>query len=343
MAKNLAKHSNVYYIYSRESGFEAIEKAKGCKNSYGLDLFRYKGNVYEGRTGVQFTTESELPNLGIKIKSIGGVEKFNSLVEDMLKKTGESPRYTRPDERKQDIFPPDPAKENIVFSKDAYGKKHYFLRFEYEGFELFTLNKDTEYFRQVFVECEGYMLGIDQHHRLEEIKKWLEGLENGVKGYVEKCFNKSLANTHIWADIGFANILGRVDEANAHNAPIREAREREYQRQNEEREAKRIAEEQAAKAEYEQAIKAAEDKILNNQTVNNTDIQGKSLIMQLLREHKISVPLKTQGWIINALHSIEFDKQRNEWGYRYFKSSRNSTVFFNYLPLLVSAVQAKQV
>ena len=37
----------------------------------------------------------------------------------------------------------------------------------------------------------------------------------------------------------------------AHNAPIREAREREYQRQNEERAAQRIAEEEAAKTEYE--------------------------------------------------------------------------------------------
>ena len=342
----MAKHSNVYYVYNRESGFEAVEKARGCKNSHGLDLFRHNKNVYEGRTGVRFIAETELPNLDTKINSMGGVDKFNELVEDMLKKIGESPRYTRPDERKQDIFPPDPAKEkakeNIVFAKDAYGKKHYFLRFDYEGLELFTLNKDKEPYRQVFVQCEGYMLSIDQYHRLEEIKKWLDGLENGVKCEVEKRFNESLADPHRWADIRYANILGRLDEANAHNAPIREARKLESQRQDEERIARRIAEEQAAKTEYEQAIKTAEEKILNKQTVVNTDIQDKSLIMQLFRKHKISVPLKTQGWIINALHSIEYDEKNEKWTYHYFTSSRNSTVFSKYLSLLASAVQGNQ-
>jgi len=341
MAKQAAKHSNVYYIYKVESGFEAVGKAKGCKNSHGLDLFRYKGSVYEGRTGVKFISEADLPNLDTKIKNMGGVEKFNSLVEDMLKKTGDSPRYTRPDERKKDIFPPDPAKENIVYAKDTYGKKHYFFRFEYEGFELFTMNKEKEHFRQVFVQCEGYMLGIGQHHRLEEIKIWLESLENGVKGEVERRFNESLAHPQRWADIGYANILGRLDEAKAHNAPIREARELEYTQQNEEREARRTAEEAAAKAEYAQAIKAAETKILNRQTVSNTDIQGKSLIMQLFREHKISVPLKTQGWIIGALHSIEFDKEYDRWTYRYFKSSKNSTVFSDYLSKLALVIHVK--
>ena len=186
------------------------------------------------------------------------------------------------------------------------------------------------------------MLSIDQYNRLEEAKSWLEGLENGVRGEVEKRFNESLADPHRWADIRYANILGRVDEANAHNAPIREVRKLESQRQDEERIAKRIAKEQAAKTEYEQAIKAAENKILNKHSVGNTDIQGKSLIMQLFREHEITVPLKTQGWIINALHSIEFDEQRDRWSYRYFKSSRDSTVFSDYLSLLVSAIQAKQ-
>ena len=59
--------------------------------------------------------------------------------------------------------------------------------------------------------------------------------------------------------------------------------------------------------------------------VINREINGKSLIMQLFREHEIPVPLKTQGWIINSLHSIRYDPQIGEWNYRYFKGSRNST------------------
>jgi hypothetical protein len=186
------------------------------------------------------------------------------------------------------------------------------------------------------------MLAIDQRHRLEEVKKWLDGFENGIKGEVGRLFDESMADPRRWADIGFANILGRADEAKAHNAPIIEARERERRQRDAEREAERVAEEQAAKAEYEQTIKAAESKILNKHAVRNADIQGKSLIMQLFREHEIAVPLKTQGWIIKALHSIEYNADRERWGYRYYNKSRDSTVFSDYLPLLVSAVQTKR-
>jgi len=340
------KHSNVFYIYEKigeQAGFKPVEKATACKNNHRLDLFKYNGNVYEGRSGCKFITADELYNLDFKLKSMGGVERFYEKVADVMKTTGESPRYTRPDEKKKDIFPPDPAKENIVFAQDSYGKKHYFFRFNYEGYELFTLKSQDEYFRQVYVQCEGYMLGIDQHHRLEEIKKWLDGLENGVKGEVEKRFNESMADPRKWADHGFANILGRADEATAHNAPIREAREREYEQQNAEREAKRIAEKEAEKKEYEQAIRTAENKILNRQTVLNTDLpDGKSLIMQLFREHEISIPLKTQGWIIKSLADIHYSENHDEWSYNYFTKSKNSTVFFDYLPLLISAVQTKQ-
>ena len=66
------------------------------------------------------------------------------------------------------------------------------------------------------------------------------------------------------------------------------------------------------------------------------------LIMQLFREHEIPVPLKTQGWIINSLHSIRYDPQIGEWNYRYFKGSRNSTKMFDLLSKLSAAIQTRQ-
>ena len=74
----------------------------------------------------------------------------------------------------------------------------------------------------------------------------------------------------------------------------------------------------------------------------NREINGKSLIMQLFREHEIPVPLKTQGWIINSLHSIRYDPQIGEWNYRYFKGSRNSTKMFDLLSKLSAAIQTRQ-
>jgi len=335
------KHSNVYYIY-KEGGFEPVEKATVCKNNHGLDLFRYRGNVYEGRSGARFITEAELFNLDFKMKSIGGVEVFNKRIEEVIEKSGESPRYTRPDERKKDIFPPYPAKENIVLAKGGDGKKHYYFRFHNEdGVELFTLKNEKEFFHSVFVQCDGHMIAIGSQGNLESIKKRVAEFENGIKGEVERVFNESMENPQKWADLFFAEILGRVDEAKAHNAPIREAREQENGRRDAEREAKRIAEEQAENEKYERAIKTAEHKLLNRQEVINDDVLGdKSLIMQLFREHEIAVPLKTQGWIISSLLSVFYKADREDWSYRY--DGNPSTVFWDYFDRLLAAVQTKQ-
>jgi hypothetical protein len=336
-----AKHSNVFYIYKSATGFEAVKKAVGVKNDFGLDLFRHNGTVYEGRTGVSLTTEDKLPDLAGLIDKNGGLPKIRELIEIQVSKAGESPRYTRPDERKADLFPPKPKNENVVFAKDGYGKKHYYYRFYNEnGVELFTLLNAKEAYRTVFVPCEGYMLGVDQHHRLEELLKWLAGLENGIKGEVERIFNESMTNPQRWADPCFAAILGCTEEAERHNAPIREAREQENRQRDAEREAKRVAEEQARQEKYGKAIKEAENKILNRQAVQNSDVKGdKSLIMQLFREHDIAVPLKTQGWIINSLHDIYYHEGGQEWSYHY--TGRPSTVFESYMARLDSAIQTK--
>jgi hypothetical protein len=172
-----AKHSNVYYVY-RVDGHEPVEKATGCKNNHGLDLFKYKGDVYEGRSGAKFITEAELFNLDFKMKSMGGVEKFNEKIDDFIARFGESPRYTRPDERKHDIFPPDPEKEkdkeNTVFAKGSDGKKHYYYRFHNEnGIELFTEKTTTNFYKRAYVQCEGYMLDIGDKNGFEQVIKWL--------------------------------------------------------------------------------------------------------------------------------------------------------------------------
>ena len=95
-------------------------------------------------------------------------------------------------------------------------------------------------------------------------------------------------------------------------------------------------------ARYDSAIREAEGNIMAGKEVINREINGKSLIMQLFREHEIPVPLKTQGWIINSLHSIRYDPQIGEWNYRYFKGSRNSTKMFDLLSKLSAAIQTRQ-
>ncbi len=48
------KHSSVCYIF-REGAFSPVKEGKLFRNDFGLDLFQYKGAIYEGRTGLHNT------------------------------------------------------------------------------------------------------------------------------------------------------------------------------------------------------------------------------------------------------------------------------------------------
>ncbi len=333
------RHSAVCYVF-RDGGFSPVEDAKPFPNGLGLDLFVYKGHFYEGKSGLRLCSicgESELLNM---IGRNGGPARLEKQIADSIEKNGLSPRYTRPEETKKQVFPK-VKDEDTVLAKDLSGKKHYFYRFHNEdGIELFTMKKNDEFFATVYVPCEGYMVGIDQKHRLEEILKWLPTLEGGIKGEIEKRFNESLEYPGRWADFGYASLLGRVDEAEAHNAPIREERERRSQQEKTARAERERAEEIQRGEEYHQAIAKAEQDILSGGQVLNTDIQGKSLVMQLFREHEIAVPLKTQGWIIKSLYSIYYSQTGDFWNYRY--SGNDSAVFRGLMIQLIEAVKTKE-
>ena len=138
-----------------------------------------------------------------------------------------------------------------MFAIDLMGNKHYYYRFYNEnGIELYTLEKKREFFQTVFIPCEGFMVGIDQRHRLEEILKWLPTLEHGTRGEIERVFNESMDDPKRWADLGFANLLGRYDEAKAHNSPILEERRQRDEQRKAEREAERRQREQERQASY---------------------------------------------------------------------------------------------
>jgi len=331
----MSKHSSVYYIY-KESGFEAVEKAKPYKNEMGLDLFTYKDGLYEGQTGLRMCS------INIDFKTLAekkGLTAVNEIIQSQISKAGKCPRYTRPDEMKKDVFPKT-KNENIIFAKDVYGKKHYYYQIYNEnGFKLYTLNKAGDTFQTLYILCEGYMVEMNGGNGFDETIKWLTGLENGIKGEIERRFNESMTDPIRIADIGFANVLGRYDEAMQHNKPIYEARKLEYQKADAEREARRIAEETADKEKYEQAVQTAENRILNKKTVDNDKINDKSLIMQLFRKHEIAVPLKTQGWIIHSLDDMYYSEKRSRWSYHY--TGNDSMVFYNYLDKLVSSVLAE--
>ena len=334
-------HSAVCYIF-REGAFSPVREAKSFQNEVGLDLFQYKGAIYEGRTGLCLCNMQQVKDLSAFMERHGGLEAVEKRIASSLGRTGLSPRYTRPNEKKKDIFPPKVRDENRVFSKDLMGKRHYYYRFYNEnGIELYTLENKRDSWQTIFIPCDGFMVGIDQRSRLAEVLKWLSTLEHGIRAEIERVFNQSMAAPDRWADLGFANLLGRREEAEAHNAPIWAERQQQAKLREAELEAQARQREQELQDRYTSAIREAEQNILAGKEVVNQDINGKSLIMQLFREHGISVPLKTQGWIINTLHSIRYSPQSGQWSYRYHKGSRNSTKLPELLSKLLAAIQSK--
>lgn len=302
----LEKHSAVCYIFERSSGYRPEKKAHTVKNDMGLDLFRFNNRLYEGQTGLQIHDKVNLTSLKDRIERIGGMEKLQQAIDENIQRNGLSPRYTRPDEKRQDIFPSD-RDENLVFATEANGEKHYYYRFYNEnGIELFTRSNDKEFFATVYVRCNGYMIGFDQKHRLEEILKQLPTLEGGVYGEVERKFNEAISNPNCYADLGFARILGRMEEAKAHNAPILERREAEYRQREHDRAEQERRDKEAAEQKYAEAIEKAEKALLSGETIANLRINGKFLVLQLFREHGIELPLRTQGWVNNSLSSFSY-------------------------------------
>lgn len=341
------EHSAVCYIYKRDSGFEAVSRTHTVKNDIGLDLFEYNGRLYEGKTGLQIHDNPDLSGLKDRIERIGGIEKIQQIIDDNIKRNGLSPRYTRPDEKKQDVFPSD-KDENIVFATEASGEKHYYFRFYNEnGIELYIRNSDKEkytrfpdmeYSARVFAPCNGYMLYLDMKYRLDDILKKLSALEGGIYGEVERSFNAAMSNPNRYADLGFARILDRVEEAEKHNAPILERREAEYKQHRLERAEQERREKEAAEKEYAEAIAKAEKALLAGETVANPTINGKSLLLQLFREHNIELPLRTQGWVNNSLSSFSYKD-----GYFQVRcSGRLSDPFMNGVIKLHEALLTKQ-
>ena len=107
-AKPDALHSNVYYslCLRREEGktatkvFVPQKDARKLENKYGLDLFTLKKEIIEGRTGLQICCKGDLDNF---MQRYG--KEFESRVAKVIALEGLSPRYTRPNETKAEVFP----------------------------------------------------------------------------------------------------------------------------------------------------------------------------------------------------------------------------------------------
>ena len=302
------EHSAVCYVYDpHNNDFRAEEKAKPISNTLGLDIFEFRDSAYEGRSGARLCPMSDIPFLNDKIKWSGGMEKLQTTINQHIEKHGLSPRYTRPNEKKSEVFPPKEKDENLIMATEVSGLRHRYFRFYNEnGIELYTRANAKDFFATVFAPCKGYMVPLSQKNRLEELINTLSTLPDGIYGEIERMFNKDMADPGKWVDYGFARVLDRLEEAEAHNKPIIEQRRQERA----DREAERRARERAEQQRIEESVRKAENDLLDGKEVVNTPLDKRSLVLQLFRNYEIELPLQTKGWINNSLQSFSYDGER---------------------------------
>lgn len=331
------KHSNVFYRRTQEGEYTAEKNAKSVRNKAGFDLFRIKNDLFEGSTGLLVKSHSDLFDLR---KTVSDLEKqafdqeaYAKALTASRERFGLSPRYTRPDEKYEDLFPKPEKKDILAAGLD--GKKHYFSEVHnQDGIALYIMkNKKPDPWTALYLLYECRMLNVGSLSHKDEL---VEEYKRGIPDYRQLMTDRleaALANPNKWADPHFANFLGRLDEAQTHNQSIREEREAERQAKSHREEEERLNEQR----EYEVAIFDAEQAILNKRELFNYDIRGTALILQLFRENGVELPLKTQGWVKSSLRTIYYHD--DYWSYRYV--GRPSTVIHGYLDKLAKTIEKK--
>jgi len=340
------KHSNVFYKRNKDNQFEPVKDAKAIRNKAGLDLYRIGFNICEGKTGRILQFEDNMDQLKTYVAKLETnadlLERCKRVINAAVEKDGLSPRYTRPDEKYADLFPSAPSESKGILAPTVDGQKHYFSEVHnQDGIALYIMKNKSDPWDYLYLHYEGWMLAIGnlmhKDSRIEEYTKEMPDFRQIMTTHIDA----ALADPNKWADMGAANFLGRYEEADAHNQHLREMRSAERQAEQEERARKAEEERLQELREYEATVFDAEQSILNKrELIDDKDLRGTSLILQLFRLNGIDVPLKTQGWIKSALYRV-YPNERDGWNYSYYRNHKESQSFNGYFDKLVAAVERK--
>jgi len=186
-------------------------------------------------------------------------------------------------------------------------------------------------------------------YRLEQLKDFT--LQD-YKNHITKCLNNNqFINV---AEIKLMELAGESTEyiqtLTDHRQKVVDMREKEHRERAEKRECEDREYVKQENTKTESKINEVEKAIVNKEEIKNTyitvykskyDYNNSRIILYLMKQYDITVPLKTQGWINNALADIFYDKDYNEWTYTYYTSSANSTVFQKYLNELIKKINEK--
>ncbi len=186
---------------------------------------------------------------------------------------------------------------------------------------------------------KGYASGcveIDQF--VDNVSKYPYWGKEGYFKILEMTEEKGFHISNL--DIEVCVILGEIDLA-MHYRQYREDRNKamEEKRQAEIalRETREREQEEKRLARIEETVAAAENTIRKRKTLRNEKLEDKTIVLYLLKKYGVNVPIKTQGWINNALASVYFLGKRIS--YTYYNRSKDSKVFYGYLKELEEKVR----
>jgi hypothetical protein len=176
---------------------------------------------------------------------------------------------------------------------------------------------------------------IIEHWSLEEMTSKLATFEYfGKDGYIKSIYDSMNLGYYInLLNIETCLLLGKdtlAKECIQYRLEYIKKREDKEKAKQEKREREEQAELTAMKKLITDAEDETEQAIIKKETFYNNEVEGKSIILRLMKKYGINLPLKTQGWVNKALAKISFYPD-GRITYHYYTSSKNSTVFMGYL------------
>jgi hypothetical protein len=287
-------------------------------------------------------------------EDIENAKDYNSYIDD-LKEKEEQDKQNKQDKKKCLYISNNKAiirnKEIIcvadIVNDEAY--KNLYISSDYK-------NKDGMVYIDFGFVCM-YATSMSKYYNVENIKEHLYALTTitfeGVKESINKCLeNMQFINV---AEIKLMELAGEsleyIQKLVEHRQKVLDNREAENQKKELERENEEIEYLQEKENKLIQQIEETEQAIINKQLVKNIDIteykarynsKTMSIILYLMKKYEIEIPLKTQGWINSALTELVYDKDAGEYGYTYYNSSADSTVFIRYLRKLIQKVNSNK-
>jgi hypothetical protein len=151
---------------------------------------------------------------------------------------------------------------------------------------------------------------------LSDIERITE--ENLDRYFVEAVtvVEKALKNPDEWVDFNAAAIVNRLQEADEHNAPIRIAREKEYEEQAAQRAADREMEAREREQAFNNAVVELGNALHRGERGDVSKEFDKNPLLALFDLYEIDVPLRTRGWINKNVTAAQMqeDGTLRTWG-----------------------------